>query len=328
MTNVNVNIEALFAGRFKLEAFKTDAAGNEIPGTRRVAAEWFSNLITNAGLDLIGRQLGWGGNGQWFDACGVGSGSTPPAFTDTALVAQVARTTTRQSDNAGLQGSAPYFGWKRITYRFGTGAAAGNLTEVGIFSADTGGVCCSRALIVDGSGSPTTITVLGDETLDVTYELRNYPPTTDSTWTANITINGVPTTHSGTVRAANVSTNIIWQMFMSASPTGGLVINDSYGDNFCNVYSTTTLGNITGEPSGYGSNASGLTASSYVNGTYARDHMLTYGLDRGNFAGSIGSIRISTTVGMYQANFSPKIPKDSTKVFTLGVKVSWGRYTP
>lgn len=326
MTNVNVNIEALFAGRFKLEAFKTDADGNEIPGTRRVAAEWFSNLITDAGLDLMGTQRGWGNNGQWLYACGVGSGSTVPAFTDTALVAQVARTASKQADTNGAQGSAPYFGWRRITYRFATGVAAGNLSEVGIFSAMTGGTCCSRALIVDGSGSPTTITVLSDETLDVTYELRNYPPTTDSTWTANLTINGTSITHSGTVRASLVTTSSCWKFTESSDADGGIITIRS--SSSCRVFSTTTLGSITGQPSGTSSPQSNTTASSYVNGTFARNHTLTYGLTDGNVTGGIGSITISTLLGAYQANFSPVIPKDGTKVFTLGVRVSWGRYTP
>src|SRR5690606_31940294 len=49
-------------GRFKLEAERPD-------GQRRLLADWFPNLITNAGLNRIGTSSGW------LTACAVGTGS-------------------------------------------------------------------------------------------------------------------------------------------------------------------------------------------------------------------------------------------------------------
>ena len=60
-----------------------------------------------------------------------------------------------------------------------------------------------RALILDGGGSPTTLTILSDETLDVTYTIRVYPPTTDVT--GSITLDGV--SYGYTIRPCNVSTS-------------------------------------------------------------------------------------------------------------------------
>ncbi|WP_444922941.1 hypothetical protein ACJJH9_12220 [Microbulbifer sp. DLAB2-AF] len=33
------------ADRFKQELFKQDAAGRRVPGSHRVAADWFNNII-------------------------------------------------------------------------------------------------------------------------------------------------------------------------------------------------------------------------------------------------------------------------------------------
>lgn len=332
MSNIMTDLCVGVSGRFKIEAFRTDDAGNEIPGTRRVAADWFNNLITDAGLNLIGSG-GRVGNlnsntGPWC-TCGVGSGSTAPSASDTALQAQVARSNTWQSTQSGTQGSAPYFGWKRQTYRFATGVAAGNLSEVGMFSAMSGGTCFSRALILDGGGSPTTITVLSDETLDVTYELRLYPAA-DSTWSA--TIQGV--SYSGNVRAALVTQGSYMGFWspgegQDQGASGGLLINTNVGGAAITAYETQTLGAVTGVPSGTAFPASlGATPATYTPGNFYRDHAVVWGLSDGNAPGGIGSMRILSVLGTYQMNFTPKLPKDSTKVLTLNVRVSWARRTP
>lgn len=325
---IHVDLEMKLAGRFKVEAFRADADGNEIPGSRRVAADWFSNLITNAGLNELGATGNWSGifAGQIFFACGVGSGSTRPAFTDTALVSQVARSSTKQSDTNGVQGSAPYFGWRRITYRFAAGVAAGNLAEVGIFTAASSGICWSRALILDGGGNPTTITILADEILDVTYECRNYPPTVDVPWSA--TISGV--SYSGIVRAHNVTSNSYTSLWAPGQwvgqGTAGVMVNTEAGNAYAATYSTQTLGAITASPAGTPYYASGLTASAYVPGTYYRDHTVAWGVSYGNAPGGVGSFRFLSIMGSFQMSVTPVIPKDATKTMTINVRVSWGRY--
>ena len=160
---ITMQHETQCAGWFKIEATRPD-------GTRRVLADWFPNLILNGGLDRMGA------NPDYLSWCQVGSGSTAPVAAQTALVNRIAGTSTQQNNVSGAQASAPYYGWYRRTYRFAQGVAAGNLSEVGVGWA-TSGSLFSRALILDGGGSPTTITVLSDEVLDVTYELRRYPGT-------------------------------------------------------------------------------------------------------------------------------------------------------
>lgn len=65
------------------------------------------------------------------------------------------------------------YGWTRKSHQFGAGEAAGTWAEIASAPAATGN-CFSRALIVDVNGVPTTITILENEFLTVTYELRSW----------------------------------------------------------------------------------------------------------------------------------------------------------
>ena len=59
-------------------------------------------------------------------------------------------------DIYGAQASAPYYGWRRKTFRFavGSGIANENLNEVGIgWDTIEGAYLATRALIVDISGN-------------------------------------------------------------------------------------------------------------------------------------------------------------------------------
>lgn len=313
MTELNGVIELTgeVAGLFKIEAFRADVEGNEIPGSRRVAADWFPNLITDNGLNLIGS------SSTWLTWCQVGSGSTPPVALDTALVSRIAGTSTRDITAFGAQSAAPYFAWRRNTYRFAEGVAAGNIAEVGVGAATTGNLL-SRALILDGSGNPTTIQVLADETLDVTYEFRYYPPTVD--WIGSVTLAGID--HAVLGRAANVT---------SGSDSAGWVVNPQGststfpGAAAWMLAFNGGLGLITSSPSGAQSGASATSDASYSAGSHQRSGTVTWGLSSGNLSGGVGSVLIKHGVGAYQFGFTPPIPKDATKILTLTFRHSWAR---
>lgn len=305
---VELNIPHAVAGRFKIEAFKVDAQGEEIQGTRRLAADWFDNLVVDAGLDRMGS------NSDYLSTCIVGSGSAAPAVGDTQLQSRVASTTAINSDTNGMVVS-PRYGWKRKTFRFAAGAAAGNLSEVGIGWSST--AVFSRALILDGGGNPTTITVLSDEVLDVTYELRAYVNEADVSF--NVVISGV--TYACVLRPANIGGN------------QGLQLGDAITINTANRASgarsteSNVLGSVTGMPSGT-QNSMDYTNKPYVNGTFYRSHVLTAQLNNSNFATGLGAVVVSNTFSDFQTSFTPKIPKDATKVLTLQVRSTWGRHVP
>lgn len=330
--SINISITSHAAGRFKIEKFKVDTDGNEIPGSRAVAADWFDNMIVNGGMNLIGDNPAGNaiGNSTTLAACRVGTGSTAPAATDTALVTQVATTTTVANRASGVQATTPYFGWFRNTYRFAPSGTAQNLAEVGVATAATGGTLFSRALIVDGGGNPTTIQVLGDESLDVTYELRLYPPLSDMPWSA--TISG--TNYTGIARADRAGDATAWNSSgpnwrMDGSSMKGCILATSLA---MQVYNGS-IGSVTATPSGTAvsvdlSPGAAVTAGAYTANSFQRSHSVLLDLAVGNVAGGISAFRIMTGIGGYQFSASPAFAKDSTKRLTLNITFSWARYTP
>ncbi|MCU4387999.1 hypothetical protein KTH40_10330 [Acinetobacter haemolyticus] len=130
----------------------------------------FHNLVLDSGLERMGV-------GTWLQNCRVGSGSSEPIPTQQRLDNTIATTTNiLSSSNVTNTTTKPYYKATRHTFRFSEGAAAGNLTEVGLGWTQSGDVpCWSRALIKDSNGNPTTLTILSDEILDVIVTVRVYP---------------------------------------------------------------------------------------------------------------------------------------------------------
>lgn len=296
------------SGHFTMLATKLD-------GTQRVVADWFDNLVTDGGLNRMGTN-------NWRDLCVVGTGSNAPAVSDAQLQTTKARTSGGAPNVPGpvAQTSAPYFIQTSAGYRFTAGSAAGNLTEVGIGwstgSGTTDYALFSRALIKDGFGNPTTVTVLGDEVLDVYYAIRIYPPTTDATY--SITISSV--TYACVSRAAAVTNATAWQL-----PNDSVYFRSLYYSYNQPTCFNGDIGTIVGTPSGVSSSTASIANTAYSNNSLRRDATLSWGLNDGNLSGGIKSILYQTSVGMYQTSFTPAIPKDSTKVLSLGVRVGWAR---
>lgn len=305
------------AGLWRLQARRPD-------GRVRVDTGWFPNLITDVGLDIPGT------SSSWVQSCVVGTGNTPPSVSDTALVAQIASTSSRIENVGGSNQTADRYTFARTTFRFAAGAAAGNIAEIGILGGSGGSVLLSRALILDGGGSPTTLTILSDEVLDATYEIRNYPPLTDVVTTMDIT--GV--THDIVIRAAEVDS--LWTMY-----GGGLNLPIGWQAGAATegaiVYpSTSVLGDVTGRPSGTGSGDSSRSTGSYTPGTYQRSFSNTWNLNRGNVSGGIAAALVTcgqqpsgageTRCGMaFQISFDPVIPKNDTNNLVLNWRQSWAR---
>ena len=295
-------------GFFKLEATKPN-------GRKRLLADWFPNLITDGGLNQMGIS-------SYLQACHVGTNNAAPSVLDTNLGGFLAGSTTVQDSDEGAQSSAPWYGWKRKTYRFGTGIATGNLSEVGIATQITpAGVLFSRALVLDEFQVPTTVTVLADETLDVTYECRLYPPSIDVT--GNITVTGSGS-HDYVGRAHLVNEAASWgaQIGTKVSHT------NLYGTNHSSVYDGA-LGTLTTWPAGGGANGPTPVDSPYQNDTLTLDGTYTFVLNVGNTPlNIIRSVVTMTVLGRFQYELTPPIAKDNTKTLVLVHRLTWGRYVP
>lgn len=293
-----INLREECEGFYKIEAVKAD-------GSRRLLADWFPNLILDAGLDRMGA------NGDYLTWCQVGSGSAAPAATQTTLVARVAGTSTKQSDTSANSGADPYFARRTVTFRFAAGVATGVLAEVGVGWATTGSLY-SRALILDALGNPTTITVLADESLDVTYELRMYAWTDETS--GIIVLKGI--THDVIQKSAQAAS---WSL------SGASALNAGAGTSAPPAFTGAVSVAITGSPSGANIGNATISAAAYTPGALARTLNITAGLTQWNNASGIGAIRLTAGWGIWQIGFTPNIMKTADDILTLQVRHSWGR---
>jgi len=312
---------AKLAGEYRLVA-STDPEGKEV--TKDTG--WFGNLITDAGVERIGL-VNLNGQHDVRDsilrAVRVGSGSTTPTFTDTSLDLEIA--------SISLDGNGygpPYIssdgsnytdGYMHMTVvrQFGEGAAAGNLSEIGLGDADN---LFSRALILDEFGSPTTITVLANEYLTVYYTLRVYIPQTDVVISAHpILIDGVSTPHDITIRPNN------------ANSYDDRLSSGSAGSDWS--FSNTANDEPRGKVSSGGlvaptSDRAGTASSSYANQSYVLNSLEKYvdfvwDVNTANF--SVSTFVITGGLGSFQFNVDPALAKDNTKEIRATFGFSWAR---
>ncbi len=322
MSHIKTNIRA--RGYYRIKVMRDDVCRHD--------TGWFENLITNQGMDWIGANppnYNTTAGGQYLNThCGVGTGTTPPSYTDTRLTAFLAMYPSTTSTNVEggtltyVAGPPPY--WSCVwTYSFATGAVVGTLTEVGVgntASADTSPQLFSHALILDGSGNPTTLPVTSADALQVTYELRYYIDTTDNSYSMNVS----GTTYSGTYRRAEITTapEIYFSVFGSAG-------SGATGNVYSYAYQGFALGPTTGDPTYTAQDGGGhfsYTNTPYVPGTYYCEFTTSIGLSYANFPSYISGFRTSCNHGNYQFSISPVIPKTSSYTLSIVWHVSWSRY--
>jgi hypothetical protein len=260
-------------------------------------------LITNIGLDRLAQ-------GAWGAWCRIGTGTTAPANADTALVSQSASTSNVIGSTQTNAGASNYESKHTVSYEFALGAVVGNMAEIGVGWASSGATLFSRARIVDGGGSPTTITVLITEILQATYRLTAFPTLTDSTST--FLVSGVSTTYVSRLANAATYLNI------------GYNASELISGPTMNVYNGS-LGAITGAPSGSFTAINTGATTAYVPGTYYRENSFTAALAQGNLAGGISAVLFSGGGANCQISFSPVIAKDSTKTLSLTFRTAWAR---
>jgi hypothetical protein len=316
-----MDIHSTLSGRYNLVITKPDGTTSE--------TGWFDNLILDQGLDQIGV------TGVVCPWCQVGTGNTAVLPTQTALTTLLA-SRGNAPDQYGFPSEAyslgpPTYGSvHRFTYAFPQGTVVGNLAEIGVGWAATGTTLFSRALITDGGGSPTTITVTAIDQLTVYYQLTMVPTT--SVVSGSVVLAG--NTYNYVSSIANAASYYVGDryLFLTSNFWG------PYGLSTC-IYTgnatITTLPPITGQISpvnGWTSTGAGplvaITTLAYTLGTYYRDGRFTFAVGGANEAGGIGAIAPSlgnATTPFAQYVFTPAIPKNNTKTLSLTFRTSWAR---
>lgn len=318
---MNGSIHGEFEGRYKLQVIRAD-------GSVRQEVE-FDNLITNQGLDWVYSPptfVVYGGSGRnLMGYCCVGTGTAAPANSDTKLgtfgtfASVYGNTSVTYSYIAG----SPTSIWQYVTTTtFPAGVATGTWSEIGVgpvgppgtsFTVTTepaGPYLFSHALIVDGGGVPTTISVLSSEQLVVTYTLQLYITNTDVSYPAFL-INTTSTT--GTLRPAGVS-----------AVQGSMPSLGAAGQTTFSVYSGA-LGAYTGYPTG-STVTSGLTnVSGYSTGSYFCSLSVTWTAAAG-LVGTWPVVLANSMLGNYQFSMTPSVVIGAGASFSLTVNVSWARH--
>lgn len=299
------------AGFFQLSVFGPD-------GELRRKTGKFQNLITNNGLNAIGS----GAANVFGYAISVGTGTTPPTNSDTQLDSFLAYSFTAGPNgaNSSNQTSAPYFAEYSVEKEFAPGQATGNISEVGFHhstsGASNGTNLYSRSLVKDGAGNPTTITVLADETLRVTYFHRMYPPVNDVTGTFDL--NG--TTHSYTLRAANVTSAGSW----SATSVRAQLVGTTSPSTEIQFYGGS-IGDVTSQPSGFLDDSSTSENDAYVTDSFERVGYVVASLPDAVDV-DITAIRFTwNMLATFQMGVSPPLRKTDMEELKIGIKLTWAR---
>lgn len=301
---------------------------NKFSGKITSDTGWFPNTILDAGRNVMATEA------NWLTWCQVGTdGTFPPTLAqrqaETTLGAWHAGTNVIVTESSGQNGTPPYYGWKRKTWRFNAGTVATNLSEAGVGWGVGGGgqpdTLISRAPILDPvSFLPTTVTPLADEMLDVSYEMRYYPPLVDVLG-PQVTLDGViydTITRASGVTGGNWSQDI------------GLKIGWYRFDNNSWYVADGDLGTLLTGPSGLTAGSPNATYfnSAYVNNSYEVSINIGVGALAWNLVAGIRSVRISTTAGNYQTQFNgpadARIPKTSSYQMDMGWLVSWAELPP
>lgn len=209
---------AELAGRVKLQ----------ISGGARGTIEypWQDNMILDQGFEQL---IVHGSNSTAipFISIGVGSSSQAVQPTDTGLISPIAFTPHTASGVTHGWDADGGFGWSRASRSFARGAAAGNVSELTAGYAKNNTSAMARALVRDEMGNPTTITVLSDEVLTVTWEWRRWW-TIAEPHTIEYLVDGVP--HTTTVSyKQNLSTSASGLGSGGVAPMNSELISSSGG---------------------------------------------------------------------------------------------------
>jgi|SRR5690554_1883977 len=319
---MNIMLPAVrLGGRFRAVVSKDAECKRVVEDTG-----FFDNLITNTGMNRIGEVSSSSNSSAtvFTQLCGrfvVGSGSATPQFTDTALQNPVAFASADPVLDS--QSSNYERGWYEITVRhqFGQGQAAGNLSEIGIQHTSASGPLWSRALILDGVGNPTTITVLPDDFLTCYYTLRIMIPKEDAVFNIDVDYDEdgiVPTVVTGRPLRAN-DTSVIDGWGLNPMYTGSLNVILAYSGGLSAPTASDPLG------SGVGGNIGvGASYAPYVPDSFERFHTLHLTLGQLN-SPTIRTVKVRRMLGCWQVEFDPPLQKDNTQTMEMTFGYSWAR---
>lgn len=273
---------------------------------------WFKNLILDTFFDRYAANSSIISNSI---TCRVGTGVTPPANTDTALVSQVAtKVRTSGSDVLGtIDVPNNRVVAKSINqFIFNVGEVVANLNEIGFEFSPSSGLLNSRSLTKNNMGVPTTITVTASDQLIVNYTLEVYIPLVD--YIGTVVLDGV--TYDVIGRVGNGFNKTVSDILLG--------VTASY-DWFLSYGSSSVFGAQGVAPtSASGTASSSSTLFTSISG--GKERQFEASINQLNATGGIKVVSVAMGSGIgFKYQFTPVIPKDATKLLRLRFRMTCTR---
>ncbi|MCD0176249.1 hypothetical protein IHN32_09880 [Deinococcus sp. 14RED07] len=296
----------------------TDRAGQIVASGDR------HNLITNAGLDALANENGRDLSASqkawttWRQTLRVGTGSTPPTVTKTALGAEIAGATS--SSVGGFDSEQSYAATQSgnvltavsVMVRVASFTAAANVTEYGL-SATTNGQLSVTELFRDAQGNPVAVPVQAGYQLKLTHTFTLTLPFVAAAATVNVGTGDLSALT--TFYATGASSSRFVDAVTAFAPGNG---SDVY------ILSGADTGTPTTATAPVAV-ASTRTNMPYVAGSYSRVKRFEIGPADGTrdhygwlFGNSTNGFKVALQNGA-------KVTKGSTQRLTLDLLLTWGR---
>lgn len=323
-----------FAGFVKIELIEA------VTGIVKECYE-FPNIILTAGLDglIAGRTL----MNNMLSVLTIGTGSTSVSPSDLHLDELVASTSFDggisdvfdfvAGDGGGPFGLGnPYHNVIKTRVFLEDEANFPTISELGWRSLATPNIQFTRALIKDVTGSPITIAKTSDDQLRISYEIRGYPPTVQTS--GSFVLADSETSHSFTASALEIAVSSLgrnWVFSLKAQagpdPRGQFFDYGAWGGGITAYASASVPGNPTGTVSDWGWSSGPVSPDSeslvqpYISGTFARTKQAIWEPSAATF-GSGGIQGMGITYAAFEEvmafYFTPSIKKTDLQrlVFT------------
>ncbi|BAC55303.1 tail fiber protein [Thermus virus IN93] len=300
--------------------------------------------ITNFGLDAVARvDSGSSSNSsfpyfhKWSRYTAIGTGTTPPNQTDTALASEVART----DSNGGFSHTEQYVRDSTnnklravITeYRVFNFTNSYNLTEYGHFTQSTGANCVFRDLFRQDpnnpNSTPVVISVQSGDQLQIIKTVVIEVPWLETTYSIIITGmagkdgNG---THDVVGTAFATEDALVLEVMRVLWPGGYTASGHAYFHAITASGQSTARGTSINTSAGYA-----MTGDAYTNGSYTRTkrYKLTTAQENGTiygFAVNNSSVSGTSNLGYKMLFQNPSsITKASTHTLEMVFQMTWGR---
>jgi len=288
-----------------------------------------SNLITDAGLQMLAGTT-WRNMGQYM---AVGTGNTPPAYSDVALNAPVGGRVPSSQQMMTRPSNGVYKLPFSAVVSDGPGTAA-NFTEWGFSPPNTGPLWC-RELFKDGGGVPVVVTKDDSQQLRLNYTITvSFNPDWQpmSFFVDGMGDDGKGRLITGEYRVLGGPVGYDLDMGYYSSVMGNMNSAPFFGLGSDIAHTTqydATLGKF---PFVYGGIGAAVTGGGVLAANSLSRSGLTLAFQPGNAATLYGLARVNNPYGDnstqvdYVCRFDTPIVKSADQRLTLtGPSVSWGR---